>query len=49
MPPILISAGAVILSQIRTISSKRLIRKIRTYPKDDFKIATLKIELEDLL
>lgn len=34
---------AVILSQIRTISSKRLIRKIRTYPKDDFKIIKDKV------
>lgn len=27
---------SVILSQLRLISSKRLLRKIRTFPKDDF-------------
>ncbi|MBU2544915.1 type II toxin-antitoxin system PemK/MazF family toxin [Patescibacteria group bacterium] len=28
---------SVILSQLRLISSKRLLRKIRTFPEDDFK------------
>ncbi len=35
---------SVILSQIRTISSKRLLRKIRTFPKNDFEVVLNKVK-----
>ena len=35
---------SIILTQLRLISSKRLLRKIRKFPKDEFEIVTKKIK-----
>ena len=38
---------SIILSQLRLISSKRLLRKVRTFPEEDFK--KVKTEIKNLL